>query len=136
MNNLHPRFRDDTLAETFQELLTRREEEFAEAYEVKRSGSLHACFRRIALGRCHLTSCAFDPGEGLGYPVWDHPTVWIGKDKRAKILTLEPYGWLDEEHFAQLFERTKKWGLQATIDARSWHYPGKTLLIKIMKGVA
>lgn len=86
----------------------------------------HLCLRRISGRRC-LGRVDCDGCEYRRY--LDHARGWI-KDGRLACITGEPYG-ISNEEIAELLADAERFGFEFWVSARSWHYPGATILIEI-----
>jgi hypothetical protein len=65
------------------------------------------------------------------YRFIDHYTLWE-KDGKPTVLTLQPYG-LSSTEITLLQAFCEKYGLEASVSARSWWNPGRALLITITR---
>lgn len=98
--------------------------EFAQRHDL-RPGSGHACARMLTEGARHGGYC-------LGDPVREHCEIFMqGVD--AKLYVAQPYGPLRGGKLRDLLAFSDENGLDVSVAAGSWHFPGRTLMVAFRK---
>lgn len=109
----------------------RRLDLFIRDRQVHLSESRPCLQRMIGKRRCRLCRCPeLVNGDGT---TWDHAHLWLDRDSRPAILTLEPYN-PEPSALVPLRETLRPLGLTVrTSRSYSWWYPGETTLLEITR---
>lgn len=105
------------------------EASFIERNKVKPSSGSHVCVKRLQGSRRCNGHSLHDDDEQL--PGADHISEWI-KDGKTEIIVSQPYG-LSWRALKEIVSFCEAKGLEAEIDAGSWWFPGRTLVLEYRK---
>jgi hypothetical protein len=98
-----------------------RQEKITQAGEVTQAEETHACIHRLWSPRC-ARYCVSNDLPGL-----DHVSLWK-KDRTPVAFVSQPY-FFPYDTMKETVAYCEAHGLEASVEANSWHFAGRTLLV-------
>ena len=91
----------------------------------------HVCTQRLAGKRACVDTQWKPCPSPRNIPGMDHGREWV-KDGKTFSITFEPYG-MTHETLRELLDFADKNNFSVELDAGSWHFPHRTLLVELTR---